>query len=75
MNTEIRTFNFNDMSVRTLTDEHGEPWFVAKDVCDILEISNNRDAISQLDSDEKNTVVISDGIAGNPNKPLETTTH
>lgn len=70
MNTEIRTFNFNDMSVRTLTDEHGEPWFVAKDVCDILEISNNRDAISQLDSDEKNTVVISDGIAGNPNKTI-----
>lgn len=70
MNTEIRTFNFNDMSVRTLTDEHGDPWFVAKDVCGILEISNNRDAISQLDSDEKNTVGISDGIAGNPNKTI-----
>lgn len=70
MNTEIQTFNFNALTLRTLTDEDGDPWFVAKDVCDILEISNNRDAISQLDSDEKNTVVISDGIPGNPNKTI-----
>nr|UWI41345.1 MAG: antirepressor protein KilAC domain [Bacteriophage sp.] len=70
MNTEIQTFNFNNASMRTLTDKSGDPWFVAKDVCDILEISNNRDAISQLDSDEKNTVVISDGIPGNPNKTI-----
>lgn len=70
MNTEIQTFNFNTAELRTLTDENGDPWFVAKDVCDILEISNNRDAISQLDSDEKNTVVIPDGIPGNPNKTI-----
>lgn len=70
MNTEIQTFNFNASMLRTLTDENGDPWFIAKDVCDILEISNNRDAISQLDSDEKNTVVISDGIPGNPNKTI-----
>ena len=70
MNTEIQTFTFNAATLRTLTDENGNPWFVAKDVCDILEISNNRDATSQLDSDEKNTVVISDGIPGNPNKTI-----
>ena len=70
MNTEIQTFNFNSATLRALTDENGEPWFVAKDICDILDISNNRDAISQLDSDEKNTVVISDGIPGNPNKTI-----
>ena len=70
MNTEIQTFNFNDATLRTLTDENGEPWFVAKDVCDILKISNNRDAISQLDDDEKDTVGISDGIPGNPNKTI-----
>lgn len=51
MNTEIQTFNFDDTSLRVLTDEHGEPWFVAKDVCDILNIDTNhlRDA---LDEDE-----------------------
>ncbi|MDR0864970.1 MAG: Bro-N domain-containing protein [Candidatus Symbiothrix sp.] len=32
---------------------NNEPWFVAKDVCDALSISNNRDAVDRLDSDEK----------------------
>ena len=45
--------------IRALRDETGEPWFVAKDVCDALGIANNRDAIKALDDDEKNTVVIS----------------
>lgn len=51
MNTEIQTFNFNNATMRTLTDENGEPWFVAKDVCDILGIDTNhlREA---LDDDE-----------------------
>lgn len=70
MNTEIQTFNFKAATLRALTNKDGDPWFVAKDVCDILEISNNRDAISQLDNDEKNTVVISDGIPGNPNRTI-----
>ena len=38
--------------VRTITRED-EPWFVAADVCRALEISNNRDALSRLDDDEK----------------------
>lgn len=70
MNTEIQTFNFNDSPLRTLTDKTGEPWFVAKDVCDILCLENNRKATAELDSDEKNTVTISDGIPGNPNKTI-----
>src|SRR5690606_1640015 len=35
---------------------------VAKDVCDILDIKNNRDAISRLDDDEKDAVGITDSI-------------
>lgn len=32
----------------------GEPWFVAKDVCDILGIKNSRDSLAKiLDEDEK----------------------
>lgn len=51
MNTEIQTFNFNAAPLRTLTDENGDPWFIAKDVCNILEIrTNNLRTI--LDSDE-----------------------
>ena len=53
MNTEIQTFNFNAATLRTLTDENGDPWFVGKDVCDILEISNPSDALKRLDDDER----------------------
>ncbi|UVX69706.1 MAG: hypothetical protein [Namikivirus sakae] len=53
MNTEIQTFNFNNATLRTLTDENSDPWFVAKDVCAILEISNPSDALKRLDDDEQ----------------------
>lgn len=53
MNNEIQKFDFRGASLRTLTDEAGEPWFVAKDVCDILEISNPSDALKRLDDDER----------------------
>ena len=62
-------FEYNSRQVRTIVKD-GEPWFVAKDVCDILEISNGRDAVSRLDEDEKNTVAITDGTPGNPNMTI-----
>lgn len=51
VNNELQKFDFKGASLRTLTDEAGEPWFVAKDVCDILGIDTNhlREA---LDDDE-----------------------
>lgn len=55
--------------VRTLNIEN-EPWFVAADVCKALDIINSRDAVARLDDDEKNTVVLTDGIPGNPNKTV-----
>lgn len=56
MNTEIQTFNFNNAPLRTLTDENGDPWFVAKDVCDILDLSNTTNALRALDEDEKTNI-------------------
>lgn len=53
MNSEIRKFDFRGASLRTLTDESGEPWFVAKDVCDILGHSNVSMALDRLDDDER----------------------
>lgn len=53
MNNEIQKFDFKGAPLRTLTDEAGEPWFVAKDVCAILEISNPSDALKRLDDDER----------------------
>lgn len=53
MNNEIQQFDFKGASLRTLTDKAGEPWFVAKDVCDILELNNITEALRPLDDDEK----------------------
>lgn len=49
----LTTFNFNQVNVRTVTDEQGNPWFVAADVCKVLEIGNVSQAMSRLDDDEK----------------------
>ena len=51
MNNEIQKFDFKGASLRALTDEAGEPWFVAKDVCDILG-TDTRDLHKILESDE-----------------------
>ena len=58
---EIMPFMFGESVVRVITDENGEPWFVAKDVCRVLGLENNRDAVSSLDEDEKITVANPDG--------------
>lgn len=52
MNNEIQKFDFKGAPLRTLTDKAGEPWFVAKDVCDILGMSNPSMAVTALDKDE-----------------------
>ena len=46
--SEIEIFNFNGTSVRTVMIG-GDPWWVAKDVCDVLEIGNPSDAVKRLD--------------------------
>ena len=47
-------------SVRMLPDQDGNPWFVANDVCKILEIANSRDAMTRLDEYEKFAVGLTD---------------
>lgn len=56
----LTTFNFNSMTVRTVTDSAGNPWFVAADVCKVLEIRNVSQAMTRLDDDEK-TLITNDG--------------
>ncbi|MEH7651994.1 BRO family protein [Bacillus safensis] len=55
-------FNYQDQEIRTILKD-GQPWFVAKDLCEVLEIKNNRDALSRLDEDEKG-VVLTDTLGG-----------
>lgn len=70
MNQEMQTYDFHGNEVRVLTDAQNDPWFIAKDICDVLELNNVGEALRALDDDEKNTIRISDGIAGNPNKAI-----
>ena len=42
---KLATFNFGNQEVRTATDEHGEVWFVANDICAALEMGNPSQAL------------------------------
>lgn len=49
---DLTVFRFEGTrEVRTVIKD-GEPWFVAKDICDILGIQNTSDAVRNLDDDE-----------------------
>lgn len=51
-NNNVSVFNFEeDAAVRVFIDENGGPWFIAKDVCDILGI-NTTHVRRGLDDDE-----------------------
>ena len=54
---QIQPFFFNSREVRGLTLD-GNPWFVAKDLCDVLEIQNVSQAVSSLDEDERSMYCI-----------------
>jgi prophage antirepressor-like protein len=47
-------FSFQDKQVRVVLRD-GEPWFVARDVCEVLDHSDTSTAIRRLDDDEKLT--------------------
>ena len=49
---KVFTFNASNQNIRVQMKD-GEPWFVAKDVCDALTLENSRKATASLDDDEK----------------------
>lgn len=49
---ELKLFNFNDSEVRVLKI-NDQPWFVAKDIAEILGYENSRTMTRRLDDDEK----------------------
>ena len=53
--TNNQVFNFGDYQVRTVIKE-GEPWFVAKDVADILDYSEASAMTRHLDDEDKESV-------------------
>ena len=63
---ELQNFNFSGQDVRIITI-NDEPWFVGKDVADILGYSNSRKALSDHVDDEDKGVTKSDTLGGNQN--------
>lgn len=59
---QLQVFNSEEFGNVRVVMKNGVPWFVAADVCRVLEISNSRDAVSRLDDDEKDAVGITDTI-------------
>jgi prophage antirepressor-like protein len=65
MTTELTVFNFDpNTNIRTVMID-GEPHFVAKDICDALEILNNKDAIATLVKNYELIGIDIDGVVSN----------
>lgn len=67
----LQTFNFEELPVRTL-EVDGEPYFIGKDVADILGYANGRDALSKhVDEDDKKVLTSRNTTLENlPNRGL-----
>jgi len=50
---QIQIFENGELGFVRVVEVDGEPWWVLKDVCNILKITNSRDVVSRLDEDEK----------------------
>lgn len=49
---DLHIFNYNGYKVRTIQKD-GEPWWVLKDVCEVLGLSSPHKVFERLDDDEK----------------------
>jgi prophage antirepressor-like protein len=47
----LQVFNYSDKQVRTLLKD-GQPWWVLKDITEILEIERGTRIVDRLDEDE-----------------------
>ncbi|MGC4060124.1 MAG: BRO family protein [Aquabacterium sp.] len=54
----LRPFDWQGMALRSFMDDKGVPWFVAKDVCDALGLSNTARALARLDDDERGVTTV-----------------
>ncbi|MBY6277711.1 BRO family protein [Symbiobacterium thermophilum] len=61
MNHLQQVFSYSGSQVRTIVKD-GEVWFVAKDVCEILDISDARKAVQRLDEDERSLIPVTDSL-------------
>ncbi|MBR0035808.1 MAG: phage antirepressor KilAC domain-containing protein [Synergistaceae bacterium] len=53
MTNELQVFKYTEQHQIRTTVIDGEPWFVAKDICDVLGLADVTSALRTLDDDEK----------------------
>ena len=59
--SNIRIFNYNSVEVRTIQKD-GEPWFVLRDVCNVLGLGTPARVAERLDTDEVSQTHITDSM-------------
>ena len=64
MNAQLNSFTFGVNSIRVVQGEDGQPWFIAADVCAVLELGNPTQALTRLDDDEQSTLISNEGGPG-----------
>ena len=58
---DIQIFNYNSVEVRTIQND-GEPWFVLRDVCNVLGLGTPARVAERLDPDEVSQTHITDSM-------------
>lgn len=67
--SNLKIYKNPDFGQVRVIEQGGEPWFIGKDVADILCYSNARKVIGDhVDEEDRNSVTIRDGNKGNPNQ-------
>jgi prophage antirepressor-like protein len=61
----LKLFRFNQVNIRVI-EKDGQTWWVAKDICEVLDIRNPSDVIRRLDDDERTLVLIEGASNGLP---------
>lgn len=61
MSNALQVFNFEKRDVRVVM-KGSEPWFVAKDVCEVLELGNITESLRRLEDDEFSSTEVVDSL-------------
>lgn len=51
--SDLIPFQFDSASIQVVTDDNGEPWFIAKEIAELLDYSDAFEMTKRLDEDEK----------------------
>ena len=57
---ELQAFNYIDRGSLRVLEIKNEIWFLAADVCKVLDLSNTAEAVSRLDEDERATIILNE---------------